>query len=290
MKNTKIAIASGKGGTGKTTVATNLAVTLQETLKKPIQLIDCDIEEPNDSIFFDVAPTSSKEVRIIVPTILEDKCSFCGICSDTCEYSAIAILKEAKKKFISEDLCHGCNACFHFCPENAMAKKNKILGSVNFYDIDNLKIIEGKLNISETMPTPVLRETLKEMDTNKLTILDAPPGTSCSMVTTISEADYVILVTEPTPFGLHDLKLAAEVLFDMKKPTGVIINRAGLGDNKIYEYLKEVHLPILLEIPFDKKIAEIYSKGNLIIESMPEYKKQFLNVYNQIKLTLEGES
>ena len=283
MSKLKIAVASGKGGTGKTTVSVNLAIALKDILKQDIQLVDCDIEEPNDIIFFNLKPTNSKQVGIKIPEINPDKCTYCGICAEVCEYNAIAIIKRAEKFFISEDLCHGCGACSHFCPENAITEKENYIGEVNKYEQNNLKIIEGKLNISESMPTPVLRETLKEVDKNILTIYDAPPGTSCSMVTTISEADYVLLVTEPTPFGFNDLKLAAEVVKDLKKPVGIIVNRADLGNRDVYEYAEKNNIPILLEIPFEKRIAEIYSRGEIIVTEIPEYKEKFFNIYNKIK-------
>ncbi len=283
MSKLKIAVASGKGGTGKTTVSVNLAIALKDILKQDIQLVDCDIEEPNDIIFFNLKPTNSKQVGIKIPEINPDKCTYCGICAEVCEYNAIAIIKRAEKFFISEDLCHGCGACSHFCPENAITEKENYIGEVNKYEQNNLKIIEGKLNISESMPTPVLRETLKEVDKNILTIYDAPPGTSCSMVTTISEADYVLLVTEPTPFGFNDLKLAAEVVKDLKKPLGIIVNRADLGNRDVYEYAEKNNIPILLEIPFEKRIAEIYSRGGIIVTEIPEYKEKFFNIYNKIK-------
>ncbi len=283
MENIKIAVASGKGGTGKTTVSVNLAVSLRDLLKKEIQLVDCDIEEPNDILFFKLDSEFNRKVGIKVPVIAPEKCTYCGICSEVCEYNAIAIIKSAKKFFISEDLCHGCGACFHFCPENAMYEKENLIGEINIYRDMNLKIIEGKLNISESMPTPVLRETLKEVDNKLLTIYDAPPGTSCSMVTTVTEADYVILVTEPTPFGFNDVKLAIDVVKDLGKPFGVIVNKSNLGDREIYNFCEENNIPILLEIPFDKKIAEVYSEGRIIVENISAYKEKFYNVYEKIK-------
>ncbi len=281
-KNIIISIASGKGGTGKTTISTNLAYFLSEYKNKDIHLIDCDVEEPNDMLFFDIKPYEKKPIGIKVPVIDENICTYCGICSEVCEFNAIAIIKKAKKTFIAEDLCHGCGACSYFCPVNAITEKDNFIGEISFSKTKNLKITEGRLNISESMPTPILRELLKYIDNNKITILDAPPGTSCSMVTTIGKSDFVILVTEPTPFGVNDLKLAYEVVKDMNKKCGVIINKAQLGNNEIYDFLEKENIELLMEIPFDKHIAEVYSKGLKIIDEIPEIREKFEELYNKI--------
>ena len=283
----KIAVASGKGGTGKTTVSVNLAVSLLKYLDKELQLIDCDIEEPNDLMFFNLEPFETIKSGIKIPVIDGNKCTYCGICAEVCEFNAIAILKSSKKFYIAEDLCHGCGACSYFCPVNAISEKDNYIGKINKYKKDKLIIIEGKLNISESMPSPVLRDTLSQMDDKILSVLDAPPGTSCSMVETVSEVDYVILVTEPTPFGLNDLKLAVDVVRKLNKKFGVVINKANLGDDEIYDYLKSENIEILMEIPFNEEIARVYSEGGIIVEKISGYMEKFIELYKKIEKSIK---
>ena len=236
----KIAIASGKGGTGKTTVAVNLYLAIEKYWDKNVTLMDCDVEEPNDVLFFqDALVKEEKQVTQIIPEIDPDKCTYCRKCAEYCEFNAILIIPPAQYIKVSPDLCHSCGACFVACQYDAIKEIPFHIGNIRHIDI--LKgngLIEGRLKVGLPLQTPVIRKLKKEKaKTNGITILDASPGTSCSVVNTISDCDYVILVAEPTPFGLHDLKLMVDLIYDLKKQFGVVINKANLGDNDIYKYL-----------------------------------------------------
>lgn len=280
--NIKIAIASGKGGTGKTLVATNLFYVLQQ-LKYQTVLVDCDAEEPNDMVFFNRELLKSVDVTQKVPVIDESKCTFCGKCHEYCNYNAIFILPPAKIIKVIEDLCHGCGACSVACTDNAISEKDVSLGTVNFFsNKEEATIIEAKMKVGVYSPVSVIKEAIKEAGNNGIILLDSPPGTSCPFIQTVDAADYVILVTEPTPFGLSDLKQSVETLKSLNKNYGVIINRAGLGDNGVYDYLMQENIPLLMKISFDKTIASNYSKGDLIAEYQPEWKAKFLSMFDLI--------
>ncbi len=280
--NIKIAIASGKGGTGKTLVATNLFYALQQ-LNYQVVLVDCDAEEPNDWVFFSGEKETSFEVNQKVPVIDESKCTFCGKCHEYCNYNAIFILPPVKTIKVIEDLCHGCGACTVACKFDAISEKDVSLGTVTRFSItQHTSVVEAKMKVGVFSPVSVIKAAIKEADDDGIIILDSPPGTSCPFIQTVNRADYVLLVTEPTPFGLSDLKQSVETLKTMNKTCGVIINRAGLGDNTVYEYLKQENIPLLMEIPFDKTIASYYSKGELITQFQPELKAQFISMFNLI--------
>ncbi len=280
--NIKIAIASGKGGTGKTLVSTNLFYALQQ-LSYQTTLVDCDAEEPNDMVFFSGNNVKSVEVNQKVPVIDESKCTFCGKCHEYCNYNAIFILPPAKIIKVIEDLCHGCGACSVACNDEAISEKDVLLGTVSHYRISGKSaIIEAKMKVGVFSPVSVIKEAIKEAGNNGIILLDSAPGTSCPFIQTVSVADYVILVTEPTPFGLSDLKQSVETLKTMNKTCGVIINRAGLGDNAIYDYLEDEHIPLLMEIPFDKAIASYYSKGKIASKFLHDLEKQFNKLIMQI--------
>lgn len=271
-----ISVASGKGGTGKTTVAVNLALALGN-----VQLLDCDVEEPNCHIFIKPVFTGKSAVFIPVPEINKDKCNGCGRCQEVCVYNAIAVVN--KEVLIFPELCHGCGSCAYFCPCNAIEEKNKEIGIVETGNRGGISFVHGRLNIGEMMAPPVIRAVKRHTDREKTVIIDAPPGTSCPVITTIKDTDFVILVTEPTPFGLNDLILAVEVVRKLKIPSGVIINRSDLGNNKIDEYCSEEKIPVLMKIPFSKEIAGLYSTGDYIIEALPEYREKFLELYGKIE-------
>jgi MinD superfamily P-loop ATPase len=280
--NIKIAIASGKGGTGKTLVSTNLFYMLQQQ-NRNITLVDCDAEEPNDMVFFSEIIVKSVEVNQKVPVIDGSKCTFCGKCHEYCNYNAIFILPPAKIIKVIEDLCHGCGACSVACKDDAISEKDVSLGTVSrFSNTEKSTIIEAKMKVGVFSPVSVVKEAIKEAGNNGIILLDSPPGTSCPFIQTVAVADYVILVTEPTPFGLSDLKQSVETLKTMNKTCGVIINRAGLGDNAIYDYLKQEHIPLLMEIPFDKTIASYYSKGELFVKYKKEWEQHFISMFNSI--------
>lgn len=278
----KIAIASGKGGTGKTLVSTNLFCVLQQN-DFQTTLVDCDAEEPNDMVFFSGNKIKSVNVSQKVPVIDKNKCTFCGKCHEYCNYNAIFILPHAKIIKVIEDLCHDCGACSYACNDNAISEKDVSLGEVNCFSITKEStIIEAKMKVGVYSPVSVIKKAIEEAGINDMILLDSPPGTSCPFIQTVAVADYVILVTEPTPFGLSDLKQSVLTLKTMNKTCGVIINRAGLGDNAIYDYLKHEHIPLLMEIPFDKAIASYYSKGELVIKHNLQLQQQFFSMFNSI--------
>jgi len=275
----RIAIASGKGGTGKTTVATNMSVAIAGTGKK-VAYIDCDVEEPNGHIF--LRPTISKhyDVTVPVPQVDHDKCTLCGECSAACEYNAIAVLGKTVEVFPS--LCHGCGGCSDVCPEDAIEEIPRTIGTISHGDGMGVKFYEGRLNVGEAISPPITKE-LRKLDTNcEVIIIDAPPGTSCPVIEAISETDFVILVTEPTPFGLNDLKLAVEMVREIGLPHGVIINCSDIGDSRTEEYCHKQNLDILMMIPFDRKIAEAYSRGDMMSGVDSEFEERFCGLYRNI--------
>ncbi|WP_303918474.1 ATP-binding protein [Draconibacterium sediminis] len=267
----QIAIASGKGGTGKTTVSVNLYYFLSEKYNNRVQLIDCDVEEPNDMLFFPQAKKEAeKEVFTAVPEIDKERCIYCKKCVEWCEFNAISIVQRLKFAEVNYELCHSCGACFEACSFEALTPVQNSLGSISDYRTTfGAGIVEGRLKIGSAMQTALIKSVKKQADSNQqITLLDAPPGTSCPVVETVATANYVILVTEPTPFGLHDLKITVELLNEIHKPFGVIVNKAGLGNNTIYQFLEENNITLLGKIPFSKAYAENYSRGE-IFENIP---------------------
>jgi len=279
----KIAIASGKGGTGKTFVATNIFLTLLNN-NYNVMLVDCDAEAPNSAAFFDTRLLRESEVTQLVPVINTGNCTFCGKCHEYCNYNAIFILPPMKIISVIEDLCHGCGACLAACKYDAITEKPVSLGKVSLYSNNSTpSIIEARMNIGVMSPVPVIKAAVKQIDhQTDIVILDAPPGTSCPFIQTVAPTDYVILVTEPTPFGLSDLKQSVETLRTMDKSFGVIINRTGIGDNKVQEYLYHEEITLLLEIPYKKEIAEMYSNGKLVSDTDPFFARQLLAVVKDI--------
>lgn len=279
----KIAVASGKGGTGKTFIATNIFNTL---LKNHIDtvLVDCDAEAPNSIAFFDGKPAGSFEVSQLVPVIDSNACTYCGKCHDYCNYNAIFILPPSKIIKVIEDLCHGCGACSVACEFGAITEKSVSLGRVATYSLNNEpRLVEARMNVGVMSPVPVIKAAIKQAGNDtEIIILDSPPGTSCPFIQTVAKSNYVILVTEPTPFGLSDLRQSIETLREINIPCGVIINRAGLGDDSVKDYLKKIKIPLLMEIPFDRKIAEIYSKGNIVSDIIPSIGIELYDIVNKI--------
>lgn len=271
-----ISVASGKGGTGKTTVAVNLALSLSN-----VQLLDCDVEEPNCHIFIKPVFENKNTVFIPIPVVDQTKCDGCGRCQEVCVYNAIAIVN--RKVLIFPELCHGCGSCAYFCPHDAIKEENEEIGVVEIGRKGEIQFIHGKLNIGKMMAPPIIRAVKKYINKKKTVIIDVPPGTSCPVITAIKDTDFVILVTEPTPFGLNDLSLAVEVVRKLGIPFGVIINRSDLGNKKTDEYCTSEHISILMRIPFSKKIAEIYSRGDSIVEVLPEYREKFQRLFTKIK-------
>jgi len=274
-----ISVASGKGGTGKTLVATSLALSLSDNYK--IQLLDCDVEEPNANILLHLAMNQSQHVYIPIPKVDEAKCTYCGKCAEVCAYNTIAVLKE--KVLVFPELCHGCGACSYLCPESAITEEGREIGVVERGDSGNLELIQGKLNVGEAMAPPVIREVKKYIDPANIVIIDVPPGTSCPVVEAVKESEFCLLVTEPTPFGLNDLSLAVEVVRKLGISCGLVINRVGIGDEEVERYCHQEGIPILLKIPLDRKIALLYSKGTPLVEGMPEWRDEFLKLFQDIK-------
>ena len=272
-----ISIASGKGGTGKTTVATNLAASLGAD----VQLLDCDVEEPNAHLFIKPVIEQNKKVYTPVPKIDEEKCNFCKKCAEICRFKAIAVIKEIVLTF--PELCHSCGGCMEVCPENAITETGRELGVIEIGHRNGLAFAHGRLRVGEAMSPPLIREVRSHTRPDQLTIIDAPPGTSCPVIAAMKGADFVLMVTEPTPFGLHDLKLAVEAVKLLKIPRGLVINRSDIGNDDVRTYAKMENLPILMEIPFDRRIAEVYSRGNLIVEEIPEWEERFKKLYWDIK-------
>lgn len=272
-----ISIASGKGGTGKTTVATNLALSLDGD----VQLLDCDVEEPNAHLFLKPRFGLAKTVTTPVPQVDMEKCTLCGKCSDICQFKAILPVGDTVLTF--PDLCHSCGGCEAVCPEKAITEEERELGIVERGKRNGIELVHGKLRVGEAMSPPLIRTVKSFSRPEALKIIDAPPGTSCPVITTIKNTDYVLLVTEPTPFGLNDLKLAIGAVRILGIPFGIIINRSDLGNDEVKKLAAEEGIPILMEIPFDRRIAEAYSRGDMMIELMPSWKYKFLGLYHRIE-------
>lgn len=272
-----ISIASGKGGTGKTTVSTNLAMSIDPD----VQLLDCDVEEPNSHLFIHPDFDTTETITTPVPQVDEDKCTLCGKCNELCQYKAIVVIGETILTF--NELCHSCGGCTRVCPENAITEISRELGTIQKGRRNGLEFIHGTLRIGEAMSPPLIRKVRSFSRDEAVTIIDAPPGTSCPVIASMRGADFILLVTEPTPFGLHDLKLAVGAVRILDIPCGLVINRSDIGDNMVKEYAEKESVPILMEIPFDRKIAEAYSSGELIVDRIPEYREKFKELYRKIE-------
>ncbi len=278
----RIAVASGKGGTGKTTVATSLALSLAP--RQPVLFLDCDVEAPNAHLYLRPSFRAQKEAVILLPQINAAKCSACGKCAEVCQFHALALI--GKKVLVFPQLCHGCGSCTLNCPEGAITEKPNPIGVLEAGQTDSrIVFAQGILTISEPMPTPIIRQLKrwKKGNPDQTVILDTPPGASCSVVETVRGSDFVLLVTEPTPFGLHDLKQMVGIVREMGIPAGVVINRDGIGNGSLEAYCTAEHIPILLRIPFDRAIAEGTAKGQSLIDIYPAYGEIFRQVPERIK-------
>jgi len=277
----KIAIASGKGGTGKTTIAVNLALALDN-----VQLLDCDVEEPNAHIFLKPELTSVEEVTVPLPFIDRSKCTFCGRCAEVCEFRALNVFP-GKDILLLPTLCHNCGACAMFCPNSAISEICQKIGVIESGTSGALDYACGKLDICEPKAPPLIKQLKKKIDRNKTVILDCPPGTSCPMMTAVKGSDFCLLVTEPTPFGLHDLKLAVETVRKLGIPAGVFVNRA--TESRIIEqYCGQAAVPFMGSIPFDMEIARLYSKGIVYLSAKPEYRRVFTELAKNIHIEAEA--
>ncbi|RMD57468.1 MAG: (4Fe-4S)-binding protein [Nitrospirae bacterium] len=275
----RIAVASGKGGTGKTTFSTNLYYLLRRE-KRETTFLDCDVEEPNAHIFLNPLFSEKKDVSIPVPLINEQRCKRCGDCAKACEFKALVDIEV--EILVFSELCHGCGLCTFICHSGAIREIDRVIGIVQRGKAYGGDFINGTLKIGEHLSTPLIREVKSYMPEEGITIIDAPPGTSCTVISSIYNTDFVLLVTEPTPFGLNDLILAVETVRKLGINFGVAVNRADIGDRKLWQYCKDESIEILIEIPHDRRIAEVYSKGELLLREIPEYEdvfhKMFLNI------------
>jgi MinD superfamily P-loop ATPase len=280
-----VSVASGKGGTGKTTVAVNLALSL-----KNVQFLDCDVEEPNAHLFLKPVISETISAYIPIPKVAEEKCDCCGRCQEVCAFNSIAVLpgeiREQGSVLIFPHLCHGCGACSFLCPLGAIHEVKKEIGIVEKGLSDGIQFVHGKLNIGEAMSPPLIRQVKKHVDPAKTVIIDAPPGTTCPVIESVRGSDYCILVTEPTPFGLNDLILAVEMLKTIGVPFGIILNRYDIGDDCVDVYARENGIPVLMKIPFDREIASLYSKGLPIIGYKSEYDSEFKNLLEKINILI----
>lgn len=283
-----IAVASGKGGTGKTTVAVSLALAAAEdSTEKPL-LLDCDVEEPNCGLFLDMEYSLQKETGVAVPAVDMDRCDLCGICAEVCVWHAVAVA--GKKVLVFRDLCHGCGSCMLSCPRRAISEATHVTGTIQGGSDGKIDFARGVLNVGQAMPVPVisalLREYLPVPDTRTV-IIDSSPGTSCPVVEAVGVADFVVLVTEPTPFGLHDLRAAVDVVTgELGLPAGVIINRHGIGNDDVESFCRSRNLPVLARIPMDRRIATVLSEGTPLTVAMPEY----LNLFREVLTFIEGRA
>jgi MinD superfamily P-loop ATPase len=275
-----VSVASGKGGTGKTSVAVNMALSIGN-----VQLLDCDVEEPNAHLLLQSVLHKIEPVYSLIPNVNEKLCSHCGECSNFCQYNAIFATSE--KVLVFPELCHSCTGCAMVCPRKAITWKKHRMGTLKFGSAEDLALIYGELEVGKPMAVPVIKAVKNQIKEGKNVILDSPPGTSCPFVESVRGSDFCILVTEPTPFGLHDLKIAVEVLRKIVLPFGAVINRSGIGDRNVYDYCREENIRILLEIPYRRRIAELYSRGIAFSLEMPEWKEKFRMLYSEIEEFLE---
>ncbi|MBK7701796.1 MAG: ATP-binding protein [bacterium] len=271
-----IAVASGKGGTGKTTLAVNLA----EAFGSRVQLLDCDVEEPNDHLFLGGDWAGEEVVTIPVPKVDENLCNGCGECSRFCQCHAIAVL--ATGPLVFPEMCHGCGGCARICPTGAITETGRRIGVVSRLQSGHIELIHGCLDVGVATVPPLIHAVKARLQRGVPAILDAPPGTSCPVVATLRGVDYVVLVTEPTPFGLHDLGLAADMVRALGLPFGVVVNRVGIGDDRVHVHCRRQAIPILAEIPEDRRIAEVYSRGGVVVRELPEYRALFSDLNEKI--------
>ncbi|WP_035273495.1 ATP-binding protein [Desulfogranum japonicum] len=277
-----ISVASGKGGTGKTTVATNMALAVEHDLT----LLDCDVEEPNAHLFLQPAMTEKIQVETPVPHIDMEKCSLCRNCAAICRFSAITVV--GKNVLVFPELCHSCGGCTLVCPEDAITEVGRVLGEIESGRRDHIFFSHGRMRIGEAMAPPLIKKVRSMAVSDAPVIIDAPPGTSCPVIAATYGVDFVLLVTEPTPFGLHDLQLAVEAVKLLGIPSGLVINRSDLGTDDVKEYARSEGIPVLMEIPFDRKIAEAYSHGKTMVEELPEWAGKFQNLYTQIERLVQA--
>jgi len=287
-----VTVASGKGGTGKTTVSTSLALAMsageqmdgstasvgENEGQGRVTFLDCDVDEPNAGLFLKPEITRREEVGVLIPKVDFDKCTYCGRCAEVCQYHAIAVV--GQKVLIFPELCHGCGSCTLNCPEGAISEVLRRTGTIDIGTAGPIIFGQGTLDIGEAMAPPIIRQLKQQLvpgdSSDRVVIIDASPGTACPVVEALQGSDFALMVTEPTPFGLHDLRMAVEVARDqLGLPVGVVINRTGVGDEGVEEYCARERIPIVMRIPLDRRIAEAYSEGVPLVKAVPEYREQF---------------
>ena len=273
----RIAVASGKGGTGKTTVSLNLA----SMFGQPVQLADCDVEEPNANLFLRCEQLTRTQINMLVPEVDPTLCTGCGACGKLCQFHGIVAL--GSKALVFPELCHGCGGCARVCPTGAIKEIPHPIGQVAVGQRGNIRLVEGRLEVGVSLVPPVIRAVQEQLLDDVPAILDAPPGTSCPVVATLIKSDYVLLVTDPTPFGLHDLKLAVATVRQLNLPSAVVVNRSGEDHVGLYSYCHDEKLPVLLSLPDDRQIAEVTSRGDLVSQILPEYGLMFAELASKIK-------
>ncbi len=268
----RIAVASGKGGTGKTTVAVNLALSMTDAHRRT-SYCDCDVEAPNGHVFLKPQDQGTETVNVLIPQVNQDLCDGCKLCADICEFSAIIVMKGTVVTY--PELCHSCGGCRLVCPHKAITEVPRPVGEIESGRSGAIGYVGGRLTIGEASAVPLIRQVKEKLPASGIAIIDAPPGTSCPVIETVRDADYVILVTEPTPFGFNDLKLAIETMQQLKRPFGVVINRADIGNDEVETYCREQGIEVLLRIPFSREIAETYSRGDVLIERFEEQRELY---------------
>ena len=278
-----ISIASGKGGTGKTTVALNLALSLDN-----VQLIDCDVEEPNLHLFLSPRILRSTPVMLPIPQVEETKCTYCGRCAEVCKFNALAVVKD--HVLIFPELCHGCGGCSLLCAAQAIQESPREIGVIQEGSHNGLSFVQGILNVGEPMPSPIIREEKKRIARGKTVILDCSPGTSCPVIEAVRGSDFCLLVTENTPFGLNDLELAVEMVRTLGVPLGIFLNRSDLGDQRLKAYCGRENIPVLAELPHDRRIAEVYSRGGIVVKEIPQYRGLFSGLFAKIQKVVSSRN
>jgi len=276
----KIAVASGKGGTGKTTVATNLALVASLD-GRSVAYLDCDVEEPNGALFLKPQISETRPVEVSIPEVDSSKCTACGQCGQICQYSAIVVMKGDVLVF--PELCHGCAGCWLVCPTGAIAESHRQTGQLELGQAGEVQFVQGLLNIGEVMSPPVIGAVKAAAPDVDFLVFDSPPGTSCPVIESVRDADLVLLVTEPTPFGLNDLKLAVEMVRALELPFAVVINRADMGDDQTRQYCRQEGIDVIAEIPDDRQVAEAYSRGEMMCEAIPKYRDLYGDLLTELE-------
>jgi MinD superfamily P-loop ATPase len=279
----KIAIASGKGGTGKTMVSASLCAVWD----RPVTAVDLDVEEPNLHLFLNPHIAGRREALMEVPQVDEKLCTYCRACADLCQYKAIAVFAEVVLVF--PEMCHGCGGCMAVCPSGAISVGHRTLGEIAWGHSGRASFLSGRLRVGEAMSPPLIRQVMSELDSSNFfnpqadVLMDAPPGVSCPAVNAVMDSDIIVLVTEPTPFGVYDLNLAYKAFQPLGKPMGVVVNRAGLGNDEVYRFCQGSGLPVWAEIPHQRAIAEAYAGGKIVALAAPEYHALFVRLAETIR-------